>query len=141
MRPGFVIQKTWDETSTANKLIVPFGHVWELLHAYVKYVADATVATRLPKLHVNTEGDAAPNITMLDMSLTASQTKTAIVGFNDDESISQHDYNQTNNTRGMWIFGGTGTKQGYFQLAVTSEQAGDVWDVFIMIRDHTFARA
>jgi len=128
--------KTWDESASGNKITVPFGHIWKVLYAYIDYVADANVATRVTLLTFNINGGAAmpEEPEFLQGFVAASESK--IFYFGEKDTINPYDGSQEAPPNGIYLAGNDEAI-----LKVTNEQAGDTWDVILSVLVGVQARA
>jgi len=128
---GRIRSLQWDETAVSNLVTVPIGHLWHVWSFWMRYIADANVASRQIDLTINQDSGPIGGLVMTDTA-TANQTRALKYGVQDQASI----YNGANESGlGEYLEAGD-----TIELAVTNEQAGDTWDVWGIIEDFVAPR-
>lgn len=122
----------WDESAGANRITVPFGHLWSVRWLFIRYVADANVSTRTIVLNIK-QSEAAFEMGVLSSDITAGLTRTYLYG-NEDAG-------------GAFFLGKQAAQPVLLKqtdtitLTVTNEEAGDTWDVWGPVEDWVIPRA
>jgi len=135
MNPGKLALLSVNQTLVSNRVAVPPGHRYQILHGQSTFTADGTAATRSWELLLT--GSYSVNLILCAQgSITLGVTKNFRLGSLDDDGAASFTDYQRIPPLGYWAESGD-----FIQMSVTNEQSGDTFNFNLIIHDYVIPRA